>query len=470
MFARAKKTMRNPRKNVKFHGDMECMSDADIRQNGRIERNTLNESGLEQTGPAVENDLKDHSSQEHASRPATPGVRTERPAAQAMMENSREKQSPSASEQADAVRKGMIKHVTERCTAAKGEFIQGLDRNLRRTASDYCFPDFNLPARYRFYPWQIPVKEVIDRTGTHGNLSKLWAEMLARKKQIDDADKDIAEKFSDIRVYELKNGGISFLVISAFLTKWENDGPAPLPADWLATLQAFKNRTVSFAEERYCDAVSSVGIVVGSPADIPSWKENQGEANHFIVYCVKPLSCAADEADSEWKFFFPIGTRGKVWNDFAMHLLPLNTEQLTDSLYRALKKMWREESGRLTARKLRTLWGMDDFLFRRTLRQLRKKDVFRFKGNELLQKDPETDVSQGLLSLNLSGARDLMSCFFRQHAYQLINLIFMAAGLYICIGSEVSARYKVSTVIVLALTVLVSSTLVKMHERNPWRK
>ena len=466
--------MRNLRKNVKFHGDMECISDADVHQAGRIAESALNGSDLEQIGTTPEAEAKGVPPGERPSRPAVPapGVPAERPAAPATEEASRAKQAPSApaSEQADAAREEMIKQVMEECTAATGEFIQGLDRNLKRISSDYCFPDFNLPARYRFSPWQIPVKEVIDRTGMHGNLSKLWVEMLSRKKQIDDADKAITEKFSEIRVYELKRGGISFLIISAFLTKWENGMPVPLSADWLATLQKFKNRTVSFAEERYCDSISSVGVVIGSPADIPSWKENQGEANHFTVYCVKSLPCVTAGTDSEWKFFFPIGTGGKVWNDFATHLLPVNSEQLADSLYRSLKKMWREESGRLTARKLRTLWGMDDFLFRKTLRQLRKRDVYRLRGNELLQKDPETDVSQGIRSLNLSGTLDLMSGFLRQHAYSIINLIFMAAGLYICIGSEASARYKVATAIVLALTIPVSNMLVKKHERNPWRK
>lgn len=465
--------MRNLRNNVKFHGDMECISDADIHQDGRTAEKSLDERDLEQMENPPEAEKKDLSPENRTSEAASPGpgVTAERPAASATDDASRVKQAPSAasSEEADAAREEMIKQVMEQCTAATGEFIQGLDRNIKRISSDYCFPDFNLPPRYRFAPWQIPVKEVIDRTGTHGNLSKLWVEMLSRKKQIDDADKAVTEKFSEIRVYELKKGGISFLIISAFLTKWEDGRPVPLSADWLATLQKFKDRTVSFAEERYCDSISSVGVVVGSPADIPSWKENQGDANHFTVYCVKSLPCVTSETDSEWKFFFPIGTRGKVWNDFATHLLPVNSEQLADSLYRSLKKMWREESGRLTAGKLRTLWGMDDFLFRKTLRQLRKRNVFRVRGNELLQNDPE-DVSEGTQLLNLSGMRDMMSSFFRQHAYHIINLIFMAAGLYICIGSEVNARYKVLTVTVLALTMLVSNTLVKMHERNPWRK
>lgn len=370
----------------------------------------------------------------------------------------------------DAVRTAGKKQMIEKCTALNGEFIQGLDSNVKQPGSDYCFPDFNFPARYRFLPWQIPVKEVKDRTAIHGDLVKLWCDELVRNGLLEQTDRETAEKLSDFRVYELKNGGISILVISAFPVNWKDGAPAPLSPEWLARLQAFMKDIVGFAERKYCFRASAAGMVVGSPADIPKWKDFQGGADQFMVYCVKPAVPADDEDGNEWKFFFPAGIRGMVWEDFVTHLLPLNLKQLTDSLYRALERMWREELGMLTVKKLHDYWGMDDFLFRKTFQQLRKRDVFKYKKEELLKKDPQTDLFQGIQPFYLTGFWGFASYIFWQYIYQVINTLFMTIGLYVCIGSNASARYKVSTVFVLALTGLISSILIKLHERKPWRK
>ena len=375
-------------------------------------------------------------------------------------------------ESADTTLAEKEKQISEQCLATNGEFIQGVDRNLKHLNSDYCFPDFNFPAKYRFLPWQIPVKEVIDWTNTHGNLSKVWTEMLIKRNLIDDTDKSITTKFNEIHVYELKNGGISFLIVSAFIVKWEDGRPVTPTAEWMAALHSFKEETVSYAKQRYCTDISAVGLIVGSPVDIPCWKEYQGGANHFTVYCIKPLHTLPKDKESEWMFHFPVGIRGQVWDDFVTHLLPLNLEQLTESLYHALERLWREEVGRLTSKKLQDLWGMDDFLFQKTFWQLQKqkKEYFIIRGNELLKQDPENALFLRNHPLYMSGMRNFVSHLFWEYTYQFINLVFTAIGLFICFGSEANAQNKISTLLVLALMGLISNTLVRLHQRKPWRK
>ena len=343
----------------------------------------------------------------------------------------------------------------------KNDFIQTIESNLTYHERQFCFPGINLPFPYRYFPWQISVKETIVYDD---NLTETWINILKQKGNIAENDLFLIKNTSSIRKYELKNAGVSFLIIAAYLTSWKNGKKISVPPEYIECVQYVKDEALNYAQNYKNSRISAFGIIVGSSDLITNdiMENYQGGSCEFVIYCNKTQQ-------NNWIFNFPTGAQGDIWWHFAIHLLPIMPCDLVEDLRQTLEKMWQSDAKRWTVENLCTEWGKPKELFVIVFRELCKRQEFIIKNGELTKnkKSLVLDVSQ------IENPTGIFGFIFNLiHAYidELLAVALTTLAYYIWIGTNSSNRYKVATVLGLALAGFLGKICKEMHKRKTWRK
>ena len=131
--------------------------------------------------------------------------------------------------------------------------------------------------------------------------------------------------------------------------------------------------------------------------------------------------------------------------------------------------MWQSDAKRWTVENLCTEWGKPKELFVIVFRELCKRQEFIIKNGELTKnkKSLVLDVSQ------IENPTGIFGFIFNLiHAYidELLAVALTTLAYYIWIGTNSSNRYKVATVLGLALAGFLGKICKEMHKRKTWRK
>ncbi len=327
----------------------------------------------------------------------------------------------------------------------RNQFRQTIHANLADKSAPYCFPDLNLPSSVKFLPWQIQVREVTQRA----DITELWIGKLADNGLIEPGDRQHAAKTNAVTIYELKNGSVSFLVASVFITPIRNGLVEPaVPAAYLPVLQELLRDSLRFAENHYCRRVACFAKVIGSSSEIAPELQKQFSTapDGFTLYC--------RHERQEWRITFPPFKAGSAWWQFVPHLLPVTSGELEESFKRCCRLL--EESP--TRERLRRAWGMPGPIFDRTVAGLMRRGEFECRKSMLTEcKEPKCSMS--LSQTLISGCRGCSEKMAHEFWYALLKVGAMTLGLYICIHLFVSSRYSLLTVLCLAL----GSALVEIY-------
>ena len=341
-------------------------------------------------------------------------------------------------------------------------FQQDIHSNLTSYGRDYSFPDIGLGWTARLYPGRLRVREVLRRD----DLTDLWLDQLTQRNLLAPADREIARRTNSILIYELKSKLVSFLVATAFITPVRQGRILPaVPAEYFPVLQKLFDDAARFAENHYCRHVSGFGRVIGTSGKCPD--ELLGVfaegAYEFNIFCRYSEEC--------WNIHFPEKTGRSVWWGFLLHLLPVTLPELAANLEKCIARFRNPETGRRTPEKIMHTWGYPEVLFRRTLAFLLAQGRFRYVDGEILPVDERTAGrrrnSAALLSQPYSAG---LPALVKSYGDEIILVTFSTIGFYILIGSQAGNRYKITTILGLALCALVAKSLNAWLARKVFQK
>ena len=349
----------------------------------------------------------------------------------------------------------------EAVTAAlreKNSFFDGVDQNIRRIDADYCFPDLDLPVFYKLLPWKLQVREVIER---ECRPEDLIAE-LEKLTPIAPEDRELMEKTCGLRLYELKNGGVSVMIVAAYVTMWENGRRIPPDVRCLAALRHLQENLKKSMQNLYCLRLSGVGLLIGT-ADAAAgsirqeiYRKNaeafRGGSGEFVLYC----DC--NSALDTWSFIFPEGVDGYYWWRFVEHLLPIEpVVRLRELLARG------NDGGTTTEARLEKSLGLPHGLFASAFAKLKPR-LRKRKGTEK-DAEPQYELDSKKehdISCSVSGFRRVSSGVWNYVHCVIYSGAFAIGGI---IAASVNAHVAVR-VLILGFTSLVAKTIVEWNDRR----
>lgn len=344
----------------------------------------------------------------------------------------------------------------------KNDFRDAVDRNICRLDLDYCFPDLDLPSRYKLLPWKLRVKEVIKRDCEIGDLIS----RLEERCLITAEDRDRVKKTSSLMLYELKNGGISVLFISVYLTLWKNGRKMPIDDSCLNVLTDLKESLKRSMKDLYCPRLSGTGLMLGTAdAAIGTGAEAyrrsaasfQGGKGEFVIYCDYNTSL------EKWTFVFPAGWDGYYWWHFVEHLLPVDPAVCLRELIAS-----GNNGCSTTEERLEKNLGLPHALFASAFERLKPSLVIL--PDKAKTQDGEEAVQYGLdprksqeLPRSVSGFRRVARGV-RDYYHSVICCgAFVIGGIVAGMIHETSLTVRV---LILALASLIGKTIVEWDERR----